>query len=165
MELRVGQGVDVHAFAEGDHLRIGGVRIEHDRGVAAHSDGDVLLHALADALLGAAALGDIGRHFPPGDPRWRGADSRDLLRRVAALLADEGWGAVNADLTVVCERPRIGPHAGRMRDHIAADLGIERDRVSVKATTTEGLGFCGRAEGIAAFAVVLLQRPAAAVDT
>jgi len=156
MAIRIGQGFDVHAFGDGDHVMLGGVRIPHDRGLAAHSDGDVALHALCDALLGAAALGDIGRHFPPSDARWKGVDSRELLAAVCGLLAESGWRVVNADLTVVCERPRIGPHVAAMRAAIAAVLGIGTDAVSVKATTTERLGFCGRGEGIAALAVALL---------
>jgi len=157
VKLRVGQGLDVHAFAEGDHVMLGGVRIEHERGLAAHSDGDVALHALCDAMLGAAALGDIGRHFPPSDPEWAGADSRDLLRRVDLMLKHQGWSMVNADITLVCERPKIAPHAEQMRLNIAADLGIDVGDVSVKATTTEGLGFCGRGEGITALATVLIK--------
>jgi len=156
MKLRIGQGIDVHAFGEGDHVVLCGVRIPHGSGVLAHSDGDVALHALCDALLGAAALGDIGRHFPPGDPRWAGADSRELLRRVRALLAGESWSVVNADLTIVCEAPRVGPHVAGMRQNVAEDLGLDVADVSVKATTTEGLGLCGRGEGIAALAVTLL---------
>lgn len=155
--LRVGQGFDVHAFGPGDHLVLGGVRIPHEAGLDAHSDGDVALHALCDAVLGALALGDIGHHFPPGDPAWAGADSRGLLRRVVELAADRGWRAVNCDVTVVCERPRLAPHVEAMRRNIAADLGIDAGAVSVKATTTERLGFCGRGEGIAALAVVLLE--------
>jgi len=154
--IRIGQGFDVHAFGDGDHVMLGGVRITHERGLAAHSDGDVALHALCDALLGAAALGDIGRHFPPGDERWMGADSKDLLAAVVALLADAGWQVGNADLTIVCERPRIGPHVEAMRAVIADILGVDTGAVSVKATTTEKLGFCGRGEGIAALAVALL---------
>ena len=157
MKLRVGQGMDVHAFAEGDHVMLGGVRIEHERGLAAHSDGDVALHALCDAMLGAAALGDIGRHFPPSDAEWAGADSRELLRRVDLMLKHAGWSMVNADITLVCERPKIAPHAEQMRLNIAADLGIDAGDVSVKATTTEGLGFCGRGEGIGALATVLIK--------
>jgi len=157
MTFRIGQGFDVHAFAEGDHVMLGGVRIPHDRGLAAHSDGDVALHALCDALLGAAALGDIGRHFPPGDARWKDADSRDLLAGVKRLLDQAGWRVGNADLTVVCERPRIGPHVDAMRGVIAGILDIGVGAVSVKATTTEKLGFCGRGEGIAALAVVLVS--------
>jgi 2-C-methyl-D-erythritol 2,4-cyclodiphosphate synthase len=157
MKIRVGQGLDVHAFAEGDHVMLGGVRIEHERGLAAHSDGDVALHALCDAMLGAAALGDIGRHFPPTDAEWAGADSRDLLRRVDLKLKHEGWSMINVDITLVCERPKVSPHAEQMRLNIAADLGIDVGDVSVKATTTEGLGFCGRGEGIAALASVLIK--------
>lgn len=136
---------------------LGGVRIEHEQALAAHSDGDVALHALCDALLGAAALGDIGRHFPPSDASWAGADSRDLLRRVDLMLKRDGWSMVNADITLVCERPKIAPHAQQMRVNIAADLGIDVTDVSVKATTTEGLGFCGRGEGITALATVLIK--------
>ncbi len=154
--IRIGQGFDVHAFSPGDHVMLGGVRIAHDRGLAAHSDGDVLLHALCDALLGALALGDIGHHFPPDDPAWAGADSRDLLRAVHGLVADQGYRVGNVDSTVICERPKLAPHLQGMRGHIAADLGIDPSCVSVKATTTERLGFCGRGEGIAAEAVVCL---------
>lgn len=157
-EIRVGQGLDVHAFGPGDHVMLGAVRIPHEQGLAAHSDGDVALHALCDALLGAAALGDIGQHFPPGEERWRGADSSLLLSRVAALLAEHGWRTVNTDVTVACERPRLAPHIAAMRAAIAAILEIDAERVSVKATTTERLGFCGRGEGIAALAVALIQR-------
>jgi len=157
MKIRVGQGLDVHAFADGDHVMLGGVRIAHEHGLAAHSDGDVALHALCDAMLGAAALGDIGRHFPPSQPDWAGADSRDLLRRVDLMLKREGWSLVNADITLVCERPKIAPHAEQMRINIATDLGLDVSDVSVKATTTEGLGFCGRGEGISALATVLIK--------
>lgn len=158
MDIRVGQGLDVHAFGPGDHVMLGGVRIAHDRGLAAHSDGDVALHALCDALLGAAGLGDIGQHFPPGEARWRGADSRELLAAVAGLLAQHGWRPVNVDLTVACETPRLAPHVPAMRAAIAAVLDSPPDAVSVKATTTEKLGFCGRGEGIAALAVALIRR-------
>ena len=158
MEFRIGQGLDVHAFGPGDHVMLGGVRIPHAAGLAAHSDGDVVLHALCDALLGAAALGDIGQHFPPGDERWRDADSRDLLGRVHGLLAERGWRPVNTDVTVACESPRLAPHVPAMREAIAAVLELPVDAVSVKATTTEGLGFCGREEGIAALAAVLVRR-------
>jgi 2-C-methyl-D-erythritol 2,4-cyclodiphosphate synthase len=158
VNVRIGQGYDVHAFGEGDHVMLGGVRVPHDRGVLAHSDGDVVLHALCDAMLGALALGDIGRHFPPTDPRWKDADSRVLLRHCDSLLRERGWRVGNADITVVCERPKIGPHAEAMRVNIAADLGIDVDDVSVKATTSEKLGFTGRQEGIAALAVCLLVR-------
>jgi 2-C-methyl-D-erythritol 2,4-cyclodiphosphate synthase len=155
--MRIGSGFDVHAFTDGDHVMLGGVRIAHDRGVAAHSDGDVLLHALCDALLGALALGDIGTHFPPTDERWRGADSRVFLRHCASLVKGQGWRLGNADLTVICQAPKVGPHAQVIRESIAAELGVEFEQVSVKATTTEKLGFTGRGEGIAAQAVVLLQ--------
>lgn len=157
MAVRVGQGLDVHAFCVGDHVMLGGIRIPHERGLAAHSDGDVALHALCDALLGAAALGDIGRHFPPGDDVWRGADSRVMLATVRDLLRAQGWTLVNADLTIACERPRIGPQVSNMRAAIAAVLDTDIDAISVKATTTEKLGFCGRGEGIAALAVVLIE--------
>lgn len=158
MNFRIGQGLDVHAFGAGDHVMLCGVRLPHRCGIRAHSDGDVALHALCDALLGAAALGDIGVHFPPGDPQWRGADSRELLRRVTAMLAERGFRPVNVDLTIACEEPRIVPHVGSMRDAVAAMLGVGVDAVSVKATTTEKLGFCGRGEGIAALAVALVCR-------
>ena len=157
MKIRVGQGVDVHAFCEGNHVMLGGVRIPYDRSLAAHSDGDVALHALCDAMLGAAALGDIGRHFPPTEVEWQGADSRDLLRRVDLLLKHDGWTVLNADITVVCELPKITPHSEQMRANIAADIGLGVADVSVKATTTEGLGFCGRGEGITALATVLIK--------
>ena len=156
--MRIGSGFDVHAFGDGDHLVLGGVRIPFERGILAHSDGDVVIHALCDALLGALALGDIGQHFPPGDPQWKDADSRRFLRHCALLLDQHGWMLGNADITIVCERPRIGPHAQAMRDNLAEDLGVEPSHVSIKATTTETLGFTGRGEGIAAHAVVLLAR-------
>ena len=158
MTFRIGQGFDVHAFTDGDHVMLGGVRVDHDRGVDAHSDGDVVLHALCDAMLGALALGDIGRHFPPSDARWKDADSRTFLRHCDSLLRERGWRVGNADLTVICERPKVGPHADAMREGIATDLGIGVDDVSVKATTSERLGFTGRGEGIAAQAVCLLVR-------
>ena len=158
MEIRVGQGLDVHAFEPGDHVMLGGVRIRHSHGIAAHSDGDVALHALCDALLGAAALGDIGMHFPPSEARWAGASSRELLAAVRDLLAADNWRPVNTDLTIACEKPRIGPHVPAMREAIATVLGIDSGAVSVKATTTEGLGFCGRGEGIAALAVALIRK-------
>lgn len=156
MNVRIGQGFDVHAFGEGDHVTVGGVRIPHERAVLAHSDGDVAIHALCDAILGALALGDIGQHFPPSDPRWKGADSRAFLRHCNALVNARGWRVGNADVTVICERPKIGPHAQAMREVLASDLGIDIDAVSIKATTTERLGFTGRGEGIAAQAAVLL---------
>jgi len=157
MKIRIGQGIDVHAFCDGDHVMLGGVRIDHERGLAAHSDGDVVLHALCDAMLGATSLGDIGRHFSPDDPQWKGADSRDLLRQVDMLLKHEGWAVTNADITVVCERPKITPHAAQMQANISADLGLDTGDISIKATTTEGLGFCGRGEGITAQAIVLVK--------
>ena len=158
MNVRIGQGLDVHAFTEGDHIMLGGVRIPHHHGVAAHSDGDVALHALCDALLGALALGDIGHHFPPNDPAWKDASSVDMLKRVRAMLDQHGWHAGNVDVTVACEAPRVSPHAVRMREVIAETLGITVADVSIKATTTEQLGFCGREEGIAALAVALIHR-------
>jgi len=158
MNLRIGHGFDVHAFGEGDHVMLGGVRVPHERGVLAHSDGDVVIHALCDAMLGALALGDIGRHFPPGDPQWKGADSRAFLRHCNAQIRERGWVLGNADITVICERPKVGPHAEAMRAVLATDLGVAIDAVSVKATTTEKLGFTGRGEGIAAQAVCLLVR-------
>ncbi|HET7201787.1 MAG TPA: 2-C-methyl-D-erythritol 2,4-cyclodiphosphate synthase [Steroidobacteraceae bacterium] len=154
--MRVGSGYDVHAFGPGDHVVLGGVRIPHECGVVAHSDGDVALHALCDALLGAMSLGDIGEHFPDSDPRWKGADSRRFLRHCTALLREHGWRFVNADVTIIAQEPRIGPHRTQIRQNIADDLGVRIDRISVKATTTEGLGAIGRAEGLACQAVVLL---------
>lgn len=158
MNVRVGQGFDVHAFERGDHVTLCGVKIPHDRGLKAHSDGDVALHALCDALLGAAALGDIGQHFPPTELEWKDADSRALLREVVALLRAAHWSVVNVDVTLVCERPRIGPHTVEMQANLATDLGVPVDHVSIKATTTEGLGYCGREEGIAAMAIALIER-------
>ena len=156
--IRIGHGYDVHAFGDGDHVVLGGVRIPHPRGLLAHSDGDVVIHALCDAILGALAEGDIGRHFPPDDPRWKDADSRRFLRHVAGLAAARGYRLGNADVTVVCERPKLAPHVEAMRALLAGDLGAGVDRISVKATTSERLGFTGREEGIAAQAVVLLER-------
>lgn len=157
MKIRIGQGIDVHAFSAGDHVMLGGVRIPFDRALAAHSDGDVALHALCDAMLGAASLGDIGRHFPPSEDCWKDADSRDLLRQVDLLLKHDGWAVINADITLVCEQPRITPFAEQMKANIAADIGLDPTDVSIKATTTEKLGFCGRGEGITAFAIVLIK--------
>ena len=154
--MRIGTGFDVHRLGPGDGVRLGGVTIPHDRGVVAHSDGDVLLHALMDALLGAAALGDIGHHFPPGDARFARADSRALLREVARLVASAGFQVGNCDLTLIAEAPRIAAHREAMVANIAADLGIPPAQVSVKATTPEGLGALGHGEGIAAQAAVLL---------
>jgi 2-C-methyl-D-erythritol 2,4-cyclodiphosphate synthase len=159
--VRIGQGFDVHAFEPGRRLVLGGVHVPHTHGLKAHSDGDVLLHALCDALLGAAALGDIGRHFPDTDAAYRGADSRDLLRQVCAKLEARGMRPVNADLTVIAQAPRLAPFIDSMRATIAADMQVAVERVSVKATTTERLGFTGRGEGIAALAVVLLQEQTA----
>ena len=156
--LRIGTGFDVHALVAGRALIIGGVRIEHPLGLDGHSDADVLLHAICDALLGAAALGDIGRHFPDSDPRWKGADSRRLLRHVRTLVADRGWRVGNVDATIVAQAPRMAPHIAQMVAHIAADLAVEPDCVNVKATTTERLGFTGRGEGIAAEAVATIVR-------
>jgi len=154
--MRVGFGYDVHRFGPGRSVRVGGVEIPHDRGVVAHSDGDVLLHALMDAILGAASLGDIGVHFPPGDARYAGADSRALLREVVRLAAAGGFAVGNCDLTLLAEAPRIGPHRAAIIANVAADLGIAPSRVGVKATTAEGLGAIGRGEGLAGHAVVLL---------
>ena len=157
MTMRVGNGFDVHALVAGRPLILGGVTIPHDRGLAGHSDADVLLHAIADAILGALALGDIGGHFPDTDPRWRGADSRALLRHVYALAFAAGWEIGNVDATVIAQAPRIAPHVPAMRANLASDLNCDETRVSVKATTTERLGFTGREEGIGALATVLLQ--------
>lgn len=159
--FRIGHGLDVHAFAPQRKLIIGGVDIPHSLGLAGHSDADVLLHAICDALLGAAALGDIGRHFPDTDARYRNIDSRELLRAVAGLVAERGYRLANLDCTIIAQAPRMAPHIGMMRKHIAADLGAEIGTVNVKATTTEKLGFAGRGEGIAAEAVCLLQDRAA----
>jgi 2-C-methyl-D-erythritol 2,4-cyclodiphosphate synthase len=155
--MRVGSGVDVHAFGPGDHLMLGGVRIAHARGVLAHSDGDVVLHALCDALLGAAGLGDIGQHFPDSDPRWKGAASARFVGAVLTMLRARGLSVVNADLTVIAETPRIAPHREAICREVARLLEVPLERVNLKATTTERLGFLGRAEGIAAQAVVLLS--------
>ena len=154
--MRIGSGFDVHAFGPGDHVMLGGVRIAHARGVIAHSDGDVLLHALCDALLGAAGLGDIGQHFPDSDPRWQGAPSARFVEAVLALVRGAGLAVVNVDLTLLAEAPRIGPHREAIRREVARLLELPPGRVNLKATTTEGLGFLGRAEGLAAQAVVLL---------
>lgn len=155
---RIGQGYDVHRFTDGDHAVIGGVRIPCRYGIEAHSDGDVVLHALCDALLGALALGDIGQHFPDTDAQYRGADSRELLSGVMRLVRERGYRVVNADMTVMAQTPRLAPHTAAMREIISALLAVTPADVSVKATTTERLGFVGREEGIAAQAVVLLTR-------
>ena len=159
--IRVGNGFDVHALVTGRPLILGGVAIPHDRGLEGHSDADVLVHAIGDAILGALALGDLGKHFPDTDPRWKGADSRALLRHVAALIGGRGYEIGNVDATIVAQAPKVAPHVAAMRANIAADLGCAVEDVSVKATTTERLGFAGREEGIAVEAVVLL-RPRAA---
>jgi 2-C-methyl-D-erythritol 2,4-cyclodiphosphate synthase len=158
MDIRVGNGFDVHALVEGRALVLGGVRIPHPRGLLGHSDADVLLHALCDAILGALAEGDIGRHFPDTDPRWKGVDSRLLLRHVASLARERGWRIGNLDATLVAQAPKVAPYVPAMRSNIAADVGCAVDAVGVKATTTEQLGFTGRGEGIAALATVLLVR-------
>ena len=154
--FRVGQGFDVHAFTEGDHVILGGVHIPFKYALKAHSDGDVLLHALCDALLGAAALGDIGKHFPDNDNAYQGADSRGLLRTVIKLLDGKGYSLVNIDATIIAQTPKMAPYIEQMCLNIAADCGLLVDAVSVKATTTEGLGFTGRKEGIACQAIALL---------
>jgi 2-C-methyl-D-erythritol 2,4-cyclodiphosphate synthase len=156
--MRVGQGFDVHALVEGRKLILGGVEIPFPLGLLGHSDADVLLHAICDALLGAAALGDIGRHFPDTDPRYRGIDSRRLLRQVAATLREAGWQVVNVDATVIAQAPRLAPYIPQMVRHIASDLAVEAGCINVKATTTEKLGFTGRGQGIAAQAVCLIRR-------
>ena len=154
--MRIGHGFDVHAFGPGEFIILGGVRIPHSHGLMAHSDGDVLLHALCDALLGAAGLGDIGQHFPDSSAEFKGIDSRILLLRVIALLREQGLTVGNADATVIAQAPRMAPHIPAMRENIAADLAITPDRINVKATTTEQLGYIGRGEGIAVHAVALL---------
>ncbi|MGH1447949.1 MAG: 2-C-methyl-D-erythritol 2,4-cyclodiphosphate synthase [Pseudomonadaceae bacterium] len=154
--MRIGHGYDVHRFGEGDSIILGGVRIAHRQGLIAHSDGDVLLHALTDALLGAAGLGDIGQHFPDTDERFRGADSRALLRHALGLVQTKGWRVGNMDATIIAQAPKMAPHIPAMCERIAADLQVERGQVNVKATTTEKLGFVGREEGIAVHAVALL---------
>jgi 2-C-methyl-D-erythritol 2,4-cyclodiphosphate synthase len=155
--MRIGQGFDVHALVAGRRLVLGGVEIPFDRGLEGHSDADVLVHAVIDALLGAAALGDIGRHFPDTDPHYRDADSRALLREVGAKLAQAGLRVCNVDATVIAQAPRLAPHIDAMTSNLASDLGLARERVNVKATTTETLGFTGRGEGVAAMAVALVE--------
>jgi len=156
--MRIGHGYDVHRFQPGNFITLGGVQIAHEKSFVAHSDGDVLLHALTDALLGAAALGDIGQHFPDTDPIYKGADSRQLLRNVVSLLEQRGWLVGNVDSTILAQAPKMAPHIALMRENIAADLKTALDQVNVKATTTESLGFVGREEGIAAHAVVILVK-------
>ena len=160
--MRIGQGFDAHALVEGRPLVIGGVTIPYALGLAGHSDADVLLHAICDALIGAAALGDIGRHFPDSDPQYKGVDSRKLLRATAALLSQHGWGLVNLDATIIAQEPRMSPHVAQMAANIAAELGVPINCVNIKAKTTERLGFTGRGEGIAAEAVALIAPLAAA---
>ncbi|PRB83781.1 2-C-methyl-D-erythritol 2,4-cyclodiphosphate synthase [Pseudomonas sp. MYb185] len=154
--MRIGHGYDVHRFGDGDFITLGGLQIPHDRGLVAHSDGDVVLHALTDAILGAAALGDIGRHFPDTDPQFAGADSRVLLRHALSLVHAKGWKVGNVDVTIAAQAPKLAPHIESMRERVAADLQVELDQVNIKATTTEKLGFVGRQEGIAVHAVALL---------
>ena len=156
--MRVGQGYDVHKLVEGRKCIICGVDIPFERGLLGHSDADVALHALSDALLGAAALGDIGRLFPDNDPKYKGADSRVLLRRVVELVKEKGYGVVNADVTIVAQKPKMMPYIEKMRENVAHDLGVSLDDVNVKATTTEKLGFEGRKEGITAYATVLIEK-------
>lgn len=156
--IRVGQGYDVHRFNDGDHIILGGVTIPYEKGLEAHSDGDVALHALADAILGAAALGDIGKHFPDTDPEFKGADSRVLLRHVYAIVKEKGYRLINADVTIIAQAPKMLPHVPAMCANIAADLEVDVDFINVKATTTERLGFEGRKEGIAVQAVVLIEK-------
>jgi len=155
-DIRNGSGFDVHAFGEGDHVVLCGIKVPHQFGLTGHSDADVGLHALTDAILGAAAMGDIGRHFPPGDPRWKGADSAQFLSHAVKIVAQEGFALSNVDVTLICERPKIGPVSEAMRERVAEICGLDVGRVSVKATTTERLGFCGREEGIAALASACL---------
>jgi 2-C-methyl-D-erythritol 4-phosphate cytidylyltransferase/2-C-methyl-D-erythritol 2,4-cyclodiphosphate synthase len=159
MDVRTGNGFDVHRFGPGDHVRLCGVSVPHDRGLIGHSDADVALHALTDAVLGALALGDIGSHFPPSDPRWKGADSSLFLARAVELATERGYAVTALDVTIICELPRIGPHVAAMRARIAAIAGVDESRVSVKATTTERLGFAGRGEGIAALATATVVAP------
>jgi 2-C-methyl-D-erythritol 2,4-cyclodiphosphate synthase len=158
MNIRIGSGFDVHALVAGRRLVLGGVTVPHERGLEGHSDADVLLHAVCDAMLGALAQGDIGMHFPDTDSRWKDADSRVLLRHVAALVREQGWSIGNLDATLVAQAPRLAPHVPAMRANLAADLAADIGAISVKATTTERLGFAGRGEGIAALATVLLVR-------
>jgi len=155
--MRIGNGYDSHRFAEGRKLILGGVEIPHERGLTGHSDADAVAHAVTDALLGAAGLGDIGRHFPPSDPQWKDADSMQLLERVVRLLEGRNYQPVNVDVTVVAEAPKIGPHADAMRERIAGVLGISPENVSVKGKTNEGMGWTGRGEGIAVLAVALID--------
>ena len=157
MTVRIGFGYDSHRFNDGDYIIVGGIKIAFDKGLDAHSDGDVLLHALCDALLGAAAMGDIGKHFPDTDDQWKGVSSLLLLKKVADILQQRGYQVANADCTIVAQKPKLAPHIEAMKAHLASALNIETHRINIKATTTEHLGFAGREEGIAAYAVALLQ--------
>lgn len=156
MDIRLGNGFDVHSFGPGDHVMLCGVALPHDAGLKGHSDADVGMHAITDAIYGALARGDIGRHFPPSDPQWKGADSAIFLRHAVSLAADAGFEISNVDCTLICESPKIGPHAAAMQERLAEIMGLEADRISVKATTSEKLGFTGRKEGIAAIATAAL---------
>lgn len=156
--IRIGQGYDVHRFKDGGDVILGGVKIDYEKGLEAHSDGDVVLHALCDALLGAAALGDIGKHFPDTDPEFKGADSRVLLRYVYGIVKEKGYQLINADITIIAQAPKMAPHIPAMCRNIADDLAVDTDCVNVKATTTEKLGFEGRKEGIAVQAAVLIEK-------
>ncbi|MBR3562237.1 MAG: 2-C-methyl-D-erythritol 2,4-cyclodiphosphate synthase [Bacteroidales bacterium] len=158
MQIRIGQGYDVHAIADGLPMWLGGIQLPSDKGFVAHSDGDVAIHALCDALLGAAALGDIGLHFPDSSPQWKDADSKGLLRRVVEMLSKEGWKVGNADITIALQAPKLRPYIDEMRSVLAPILGVPVDAVSVKATTTEHLGFVGRGEGCEVWAVVLIEK-------
>lgn len=156
--IRVGQGYDVHQLVEGRPLVLGGVTVDHNRGLAGHSDADVLVHSLCDALLGAAGKGDIGQHFPDTDSSYKNIDSRILLRKVMSLLQEDDWQLVNADLTIIAQAPKLAPHIPQMRSLLSNDMNIDETQLNIKATTTEELGYCGREEGIAALAIVLLER-------
>lgn len=159
MDIRLGNGFDVHAFGPGDHVTLCGIDIPHDRGLIGHSDADVAMHTVTDALYGALALGDIGQHFPPSDPQWKGAASEIFLRHAVACVADYGFEISNVDCTIICEQPKIGPNAARMRAQMAVLMNMPEDRISVKATTSEKLGFTGRGEGIACLATAALIKP------
>ncbi|MFK7870410.1 MAG: 2-C-methyl-D-erythritol 2,4-cyclodiphosphate synthase [Roseobacter sp.] len=159
MDIRLGNGFDVHAFGPGDHVTLCGIDIPHDHGLVGHSDADVAMHTVTDALYGALALGDIGQHFPPSDPQWKGAASEIFLRHAVACVADHGFEISNVDCTIICEQPKIGPNAAQMRAQMAGLMNMPEDRVSVKATTSEKLGFTGRGEGIACLATVALIKP------
>ncbi|WP_299827406.1 2-C-methyl-D-erythritol 2,4-cyclodiphosphate synthase [uncultured Roseobacter sp.] len=159
MDIRLGNGFDVHAFGPGDHVVLCGVKVPHGQGLVGHSDADVALHTITDAIYGALAQGDIGQHFPPSDPQWKGAASDIFLRHAVSLATDMGFGLSNVDCTLICEAPKIGPHAAAMRENLARIMGLEPDRISVKATTSERLGFTGRGEGIACLATAALVKP------